>query len=226
MVREVLIERIIIDDFIGGRKGKELIRKLIQFGHLRNTDMPFGLDEIRKDTIKKLKGKHYDLMVFLETGGVYFLYIPPILAHATKAIILPTSSHKNPKYSDVSEYIFAFQDAIAAARTIAIVEGDVGPTENSYKKLHSVKYAVNEINKKAKIEVIIGVISGKYKTSSLIDIYGTTASFFRLSDIADDIELMHQQTPKSKRKELPPLMQELLAIWHKKKQMQVPIKWK
>ena len=226
MVREHFIERRVIDDFIGGKKGKEMIRELINVGYLPNTDMPFGLDEIRKDVIPKLKKKHYDLMIFLDTGVVFFLYIPPILAHAANAIILPSSGHRNPKSKDVGEYIFTFQDAITAAKSIAIVEGDVGPIGDSHKKLHSVKYAVHEINKKAKIEVIVGVLSGKYKSSGLVDIYGTTASFRRLSDIANEIELLLQQGVKGKREELPPVLQKFLALWNKKKHLKVPIPWR
>ncbi|HIJ97549.1 TPA: hypothetical protein H1009_00510 [archaeon] len=196
---------VVIDDFIGGEEGRETIKDLKWFGKLYKIYVPLELGVIQKAILKKLKKKKYELMIFVETGGVYFLCTPEMLEHTVRATTIPVSERKmeywrhpgiSPKYGSHKAFMLEVQritkqwiednkDLLKANQKIAIVEGDVGRGDFSYIRLAYIRKKILEINPNAKVELIVGIITTKQAKRRLFDIVGVTAgSHTKLSDIA------------------------------------------
>ena len=188
-------KNIIVDDFIEGRRGQRMIAELRKAGTYSDYEA-LDVDLIRKSILKQLGNKKYDLMVFVESGGVYFLAVPEIIGHAKKSISLPISSH-NPKfnwYRGLSSYfkpysirptLDQYEELIKSSNSIAIVEGDIGNQGNSAKRLFAVKDCIQEINNGADVDVIVGIATGVYQYSKNFNIIGVVArDIQKLSDLA------------------------------------------
>lgn len=214
--------KIVIDDFIEGKRGQRMIAELQKTGTYSDYE-PLDLKVIRNGVLKQLGGKKYDLMIFVESGGVYFLAIPEIIGHAKKSITLPISSHSPgfEWYKGISSFfkpysirpaLDKYEDLIKSSKSIAIVEGDIGTWGNSFKRLVAVAECVEEINNLADVELIVGIIAGFYSSfSRKLGIIGVKAmEIQKLSDLA---RTLLPREPKDRNE----AEQKLVEYWKRRK---------
>ncbi len=241
---------VVIDDFIGGKEGFEMIQKLRKVGRVSEFWDVLSINTIRNVVLKKLGRRKYDLMIFVETGGVFMLGCKEMFGHANRVVSLPLSSHyPQTFYADkLGEYIQDFKEYIEHSKRIAIVEGDVGTQGVSFQRLNNIKNHIRKINNKAIIDVIVGVcvrdlINAKFPgfKKPLITIFGIAVDYLiKLSDIARGYEAVLIKDKKALeslpdipevRKELaksglkPYLLSEtameLVRLWHRRKTLPV-----
>ncbi len=139
---------------------------------------------------KKLGDRRYDLMFLVDTGGTYILGSnEKITGRATKVVRLPLSGHcmkgEIPNMGKIYSAISSNAKEIVLGRKIAVVEGDVGPIGDSFNRLQLIKQAIRNLNKKAIVEIIVGVSETYYAKEGMFDIVGfVTNDLAKLSDIA------------------------------------------
>ncbi len=189
---------VVIDDFIGGKEGFVMIQKLRNVGRVSEFWDVLSINTIRTAVLKKLGRRKYDLMIFVETGGVFMLGCKEMFGHANRVVSLPLSSHyPQSLYADkLGEYIQDFREHIEHSKRIAIVEGDVGTQGVSLQRLNNIKNIIRQINTSATIEVIVGVcvrdlVSAKFSgfKKPLITIFGVAVNYIiKLSDVARGYE--------------------------------------
>ncbi len=235
---------VIIDDFIGdSSEASELVQGLYNDRYVFYKEL-LDLDLIRKSVLAQLKDKEYDLMIFIESGGVYFLAIPEMLAKAKHVISIPVSEHgfsesekgsiefppgsmwkslRKPTIAGFMRFISKRVDSwvsdkkeiIKASSKIAIVEGDVGGGGYSFARLNYVKDAISKLNPAAKIDVIVGIAS----TAEEFDILGVYVhDFEKLSDIARRAENAYPTDSNLALKSV----KRLLHYWARRKTLPVP----
>ncbi len=225
MEKRSLFKNFIIDDFIGGKKGRKLISELRGIGQINLPDIQMDLSFIQKRVVKKLAKKHYDLMIFIETGGPYFLGIPGVTAHAKKIMTLPVSAHSKVSLDDVSSVVSNYKSQIESSRSIAVVEGDVGACGHSLQRIKIVKACISEINEKADTDFIVGITTLNCANAGIFNIIGVVAGgFTKLSDIALDFEMLAKVHKVLKEEKLPQPIHTLLDCWHRRKTLPVVAK--
>ncbi|HIK02620.1 TPA: hypothetical protein H1012_02120 [archaeon] len=229
-------KEVVIDDFIGGKKGMQLIKRWASNELLLRSE-PLDIDLIRKSVAKQLKNKKYDLMIFVETGGVYFLDIPQISMHTKEKIAIPISERymvfTGPEVKRhaifmkavreiVDKWVLKNSAIIKSTKSIAIVEGDVGQGDFSYIRLSYIKRAIQKINANAKIEIIVGIATTRQKGRKLFDIVGIIVkNHYKLSDQAASVEYLFKK--KGESVIYSQIERELLRLWKTRK---VPIRQK
>ncbi len=223
-------KEVVIDDFIGGEKGLEMIKEMWKEANEISYDsIPLDIEIIRKSVAKQLGKKEYDLMIFVETGGIFFLGTPEIKSHAKTITTIPVSERRMvyPKFERrerhkvfmdqvqviVKKWIQNAHEIIKTSNKIAIVEGDVGWGGFSYLRLSYIKKQLQIANPKANIEIIVGTIPAKLAERRLFDVVGVIVGHHKkLSDIAEDIENMIT-LHKINMENLPRSTPKLLRYW-------------
>lgn len=207
---------VLVDDFIGGKKGTKVVKELLKYHSTALRDyIPLDIDFIRKAVIKKLGRKQYDLMIFIESGGVYFLGIPEITKHARETATIPASGHDNPLHYNTHKLVSELERQIKSSKKIAIVEGDVGVTSHSFGRLMRIRHDVWQLNEKADIDTIVGVSVAEF--AHRFDIVGVLIrQMVKLSDIAHGLE----DTLKD-GSFLVELEKKLLTLWQHRKTLPV-----
>ena len=206
---------VVIDDFIGRKEGREIIEKFIR-DCFPGALIPLDLGFIQKSVIKKLGKKQYDLMIFVETGGVYFLAIPEIMKHAREFATIPASGHENPLSKNIRNLVFQLKGLIVPSKIIAIVEGDVGASHYSCDKLMKIKHFIGELNKDADIDIIVGVAAAEM--ADRFDMVGVSVrGVLKLSDAARELE-ENIKSPSGN------IERRLLALWQRRKTLPVLVK--
>ena len=222
---------VVIDDFIGGEKGLEIIKEMWKEANEISYDsVPLDIEIIRKSVAKQLGKKEYDLMIFVETGGIFFLGTPEVKSHAKTITTIPVSERRMvyPKFERqerhkvfmdqvqiiAKKWIQNSKEIIKASSKIAIVEGDVGWGGFSYLRLSYIKKQLQIANPKANIEIIVGLIPAKFAGRRLFDVVGVIVGHHKkLSDIAEDMERMIEIN-KITMESLPRSTPKLLRYWH------------
>lgn len=230
MTIDLSYRKVIIDDFIGGEKGLEMIKEMWnEANEISYDSIPLDIEIIRKSVAKQLDKKEYDLMIFVETGGIFFLGTPEIKSHAKTITTIPVSERRMvyPKFGReerhkvfmdqvqiiAKKWIQNSQEIIKASNKIAIVEGDVGWGGFSYLRLSYIKKHLQIANPKANIEIIVGIIPAKLAKRRLFDVVGVIVGHHKkLSDIAEDMERMIEIN-KINMEHLPRSTPKLLRYW-------------
>lgn len=237
---------IIVDDFIGGRKGQNLVRELIdssqnplpntirldtdiRISPLKNPQI-VNSEQIQEEILKKLIGKEYDLMLFIETGGVYILACNEILKHGKKHANLLLSRH-NVTVEDrsnkqivsdscIERKVNQLSPLIESSEKIAILEGDVGKRGDTLKKLKLIKEVILEINKDTEIDFVIGIsVEKNYFLKTIFEALDNCTvgfivnKFEKLSDIAD----LFLSKKEISHEKLSPVQEKLVEAWKKRR---------
>lgn len=219
-------EIVVIDDVVGGQREITLFRQLKKEGSLSGHYLLLDTSRIREAVLRKLKGKTYGLMLFVESGGTYLLGIPSIMAKGTKSLAVPVSSYTNGREFDAEKNLKKFERYIENYQRIALVEGDVGSGGHSIERLSGLKKEILRINPNAGVEVIVGVATKKAMVENmaygrLFDIVGIIVEeFYKLSDYA-----IHEiETTRKFGRKVTPLQLKLLDYFHARKPHKVPLR--
>ncbi|HIJ98470.1 TPA: hypothetical protein H1005_00810 [archaeon] len=203
-------KNVVIDDFVGGKKGTQLIKELRAVGALMYVDsVQLTLDEIRRSIIEQIVNKQYGLMIFIESGGLLILGTTEIVSHARRTAVLPASSHVIDSYKEIETFLSLAKQIIKSSKRIAIVEGDVGEASHSYNRLKDLKNRIIGLNRKASVEIIVGVVARKFANRRLFNVIGVIVkNIDKLSDIVHEIrDVNYRSAP----------MRKLRALWKHRK---------
>jgi len=197
--KHILDMTVVIDDFIGGKKGRKMIEDLNKIGELGSGWEQLEIEKIQAAVLQKLEGKKYDLMLLVESGGPFILGSREMLSHADRVHSLPLSMHyRRPNarvdksyytatIDDASKALDDLGDIVTTSKKIALVDGDIGNRNYSMNRLRAIKSAIKSKNPGAEIDVIVGVVNNKFRNSNLIDIVGYYVEYVaKLSDIVNN----------------------------------------
>ena len=217
MKKHILRKSVMIDDFVGGKKGQQLIKELQESGEFKTDVQYLGAEDIQKIVLKRLEGRRYDLMLLVESGGAFLLGTREITSHADRVLSLPLSMHftQNPishfRPRGIDKIVGQFEDAIQNSKRIALVEGDVGEFGDSFKRLEKVVKSIKKSNPDAEVEVIVGVAHIRFLDDKFLNIVGYyVGHLHKLSDYTHRID-------GNPERALNPEQKKLIGYWRRRK---------